>query len=205
MLHCMHIAPLPRRFFERDAARVARALVGCLLVRRRETELCVCRIVETEAYLGEHDLASHSRVGRTPRNASMFGPRGHAYVFQVYGMHYCMNAVCGGGGEAAAVLLRAAAPVERIGPDLSPTGAAICAPRSSTAGPGRLCSALGIDRALDGADLCRSDGALWLAPRAGRPPRIEVGPRVGVAYAGEWATAPLRFWEAGSPFVSRGR
>jgi DNA-3-methyladenine glycosylase len=184
-----------RSFFDRDAATVARALLGCGLVRRAEDgALLGCRIVETEAYVGPRDRASHSRMGRTARNGVMFGPPGHAYVFQIYGLHHCVNAVTGPGTAPTAVLVRAAEPM-RIG----------AAVRHSTTGPGNLCRALGIDRALDGVDLCDAASPLWVTPRAKRPRRIEVGPRIGVDYAGEWAAAPLRFWEAESPFVSGGR
>jgi DNA-3-methyladenine glycosylase len=181
---------LPPAFFRRPAAEVARALLGVLLVRRVGREIRVGRVVETEAYLGPRDRASHSSRGRTARNASMFGPAGRAYVYFVYGMHHCVNVVTGGDGAGAAVLLRALEPVAGI--------------EGRTDGPGRLCRALGIDRALDGADL-RGPELLLAAPREPVPIRVLARPRVGVAYAGSWARRRLRFLTAGSPWVSRPR
>jgi DNA-3-methyladenine glycosylase len=151
-------------------------------------------IVETEAYLGPHDLACHAARGRTARTEVMFGPPGHAYVYLIYGMHHCVNAVTEQDGFAAAVLIRA------LEPDPGVDG--------RTDGPGRLCKALGIDRSHNGADLTRP-GALYVTPgdrpvKVGRPTgEIGVGPRIGVAYAGEWAEAPLRFWLKGNRWVSR--
>ena len=184
---------LPRDFFDRNASEVAPDLVGCLLVRRARGVVRACRIVETEAYLGPHDLASHSRVGKTPRNAAMFGPPGHAYVYLVYGLHHCLNAVCGPGGHPSAVLLRAAAPAgER--PLLH-----------SATGPGNLCRALSISRSQDEADLCDAAGGLWISGRSGPPPRLVRAPRVGVDYAGAWAGRPYRFCDRDSAQVSRPR
>lgn len=147
------------------------------------------RIVETEAYLGPHDQASHSRAGPTRRNAAMFGPPGRAYVYFVYGMHHCVNVVCGKEGAGAAVLLRAAQPLDGWDADLS--------------GPGRLARALAIDRALDSHPL--ASPPLWLEPPSPQAPtpRVQKGPRVGVGYAGPWARRHLRFWEAGNPWVSK--
>jgi DNA-3-methyladenine glycosylase len=177
---------LPRAFYERPTAQVARDLVGTLLACETRGVLRVGRIVETEAYLGPHDRASHSSRGRTPRNASMFGEAGRAYVYLVYGMHHCFNVVTEG-GAGAAVLVRALEPVEGC--------------RGRTGGPGLLCRALGIDRRLDGADL--AGPRLRILPRApGDAPRLVAGPRVGVDYAGAWARRRLRFHEAGSPWVS---
>jgi DNA-3-methyladenine glycosylase len=181
---------LPRRFYDRDAEAVARDLLGMLLVRRDGPVERVGRVVETEAYLGPHDLASHSSRGRTARNAAMFGPPGHAYVYLIYGMHFCLNAVTGPEGHAAAVLIRALEPLANL--------------EARTDGPGRLCRALGIDRRLDGHDLTGGE-LLCARPGAGLPRvEIEARPRVGVAYAGEWAARPLRFSIRGNRFVSRG-
>src|SRR5437016_8709313 len=127
---------LPRNFYNRDTILVARELLGKYLVHGKR----VGRIVETEAYLGSHDLAAHSSKGRTQRNEVMFGPPGHAYVYMIYGMHFCMNVVT---KHAAAVLLRALEPVRNL------TG--------KTSGPGLLCNAMGIDRRLNGRDLLSDD------------------------------------------------
>ncbi|MBE2249868.1 MAG: DNA-3-methyladenine glycosylase [Myxococcus sp.] len=176
--------PLSKRFAARDTVEVARDLLGRLLVHQVGAVARVGRIVETEAYLGPHDLACHSSKGRTARTEVMFGPPGHAYVFLVYGMHHCVNVVTGGG---AAVLIRALEPLEGLADD------------ARCDGPGRLTRALGITRALDGAPLDRAP--LFLG--RGRPPRrIATSARVGVDYAGVWAGKPLRFFDAESTFVS---
>ena len=171
---------LMRAFFARPAATVAEDLLG--------KHLCIgtarVRIVETEAYVGPHDAASHSRT-RTRRSAVMFGPPGHAYVYFVYGLHHMLNVVTGPVGSGEAVLLRAAEPVAGIAGRLD--------------GPARLAKALGIHRGHDGMDLC-GQGA-WFED--GTRPMVERGPRIGVEYAGAWADAPLRFWDAGSRHVSR--
>ena len=178
------LADHPARFFARDTTRVARALLGQLLVRKLDGRLRVGRIIETEAYLGPEDLACHTARGRTPRNEAMFGPPGQSYVYFVYGMHHCFNVVT---GEGEAVLIRALEPVAGL------DGA-------RTDGPARLCKALGIDRALNAHPL--SVAPLWVSP--GAPVRrIEKGPRIGVDYAGRWATRPLRFWDPESIHVSR--
>lgn len=165
------------------------------------------RIVETEAYLGEVDRAAHSFGGRrTARNESMWGEAGHAYVYFVYGMHYCVNVVAERPGRPAAVLLRALEPLE----DLermrrSRLGRRAARPLADTdlcSGPARLSQALGIDRALDGADLVTGERLYIERGRRIAPARITTTPRVGVAYAGEWAARPLRFYVAGNPHVS---
>lgn len=153
------------------------------------------RIVETEAYLGPHDLACHAARGRTARTEVMFGPPGHAYVYFVYGMHCCVNVVTEREGHAAAVLIRAL----ELGPGVE----------GRTDGPGRLCEALGIDRTQNGADLTGTRLYVTTGERlAGLArPLGEVcrGPRVGVGYAGEWAAAPLRFWLEGTAISRSGR
>jgi DNA-3-methyladenine glycosylase len=185
---------LPREFYDRDAVSVARDLLGTLLGHRVEVEgggtgeVRVGRVVETEAYLGPHDLAAHSARGRTARTEVMFGPPGFAYVYLIYGMHHCLNAVTGPGREASAVLIRAVEPVRHVEGD--------------TRGPGRLCRALAIDRRRNGHDLVSPD-LFFAAPGRSRPLEVVAAPRVGVAYAGEWADRPLRFYVAGSPFVSK--
>ena len=182
-------APLPAGFYDRDPAVVARELLGAVL--RHEDELGVVsgRIVETEAYLGPHDPASHSAVGRTPRTWHMFGPPGIAYVYFVYGMHWCVNAVTREEGFGSAVLIRALEPLEgiermRARRPKARRDAQLCD------GPAKLCAALGIDRRFDGAVLT---GGSALTIHAGMPvpdERVVVGPRVGITKAVEW---PLRF------------
>jgi DNA-3-methyladenine glycosylase len=180
---------LPRSFYGRDPRVVARELLGKLLVHRDGGVRRAARIVETEAYLGERDRASHARYGPTPRAAIMFGPPGFAYVYLVYGMHHCLNAVTGAEGAASAVLLRAAEPIR----------ACLAVPR----GPGKLCQALGVRRELHGGlDLC--GGRLFVEDAPPPPERIARSARVGVAYAGAWARRRLRFYLEGNPFVSRG-
>lgn len=180
--------PLPRSFYQRDAADVARDLLGKHLVHVVDGAARSGRIVEVEAYLGPHDLAAHSARGETARTRAMFGPPGHAYVYLIYGLHYCMNVVTGAQGGGAAVLLRALEPV--------------CNLEARTRGPGLLCRAMGIDRRLDGHDLLGDTLYLTQAPVQERF-RIARRPRVGVDYAGAWARRLLRFYITGNPYVSR--
>jgi DNA-3-methyladenine glycosylase len=183
------LLPLPRSFYDRDTELVARELLGKCLAHRVDGRLRVGRIVESEAYMGPHDRAAHSARGRTPRTEVMFGSPGRAYVYLIYGMHHCLNAVTGPAGHASAVLLRALEPLENIA--------------SSTKGPGLLCRALGIDRRLNGHDLTSHD--FFIAAPA-RPETISIvsRPRIGVGYAGEeWAAKPLRFYIEGNAFISR--
>jgi DNA-3-methyladenine glycosylase len=175
---------LPRAFFARDAVALARALVGTYLVHGRR----VARIVETEAYRGPRDLACHARAGLTKRTRSLLGEPGHAYVFFIYGMHDCFNVVGGAPGKGHAVLVRGGEPVLGIADGVRLDG------------PGRFARGLGITRALDGRDLVSP--ALHVAPRTRRP-RLGVTARVGVAYAGEWADRPWRFFDRDSAHVSR--
>jgi DNA-3-methyladenine glycosylase len=181
---------LPRRWYARDALVVARALIGCLLVHERaHGEARVSRIVETEAYRGPRDLACHARAGLTRRTRALLGEEGHAYVFFIYGMHECFNVTCMGEGRGHAVLVRSGEPTWGFehGTRLD--------------GPGRFAKAMGITRALDGADLTAPP--LYVCPRVRRPARIVVTARVGVAYAGEWADRPWRFFDGASAHVSR--
>ena len=179
------IEPLPREFYARDARIVARALIGTHLVHGDR----VGRIVETEAYRGPRDLACHAKVGITKRTRTLYGPAGHAYVFLIYGMYDCFNVVCFGEGKGHAVLIRAVEPVSGVAEGVR------------TDGPGRLARALAITRAHDALDLVGS-GVLTIAARTKRP-RVAVSARVGVAYAGEIAEAPWRFYDAESKHVSR--
>lgn len=183
-------ARLPRAFFERPVDEVARALIGCALVHRGRAAL----IVETEAYFGAEDLASHARFGATARTAPMFGPAGHAYVYLCYGTHEMFNIVAQAAGSPAAVLIRGAAPLHGL-----PEDPAIAR------GPGKLTAALGLHRRHSGLDLTAEGCAIAIAPAppAAQPPPLVVGPRVGVAYAGAWARTPLRFAWRAHPSVSR--
>jgi DNA-3-methyladenine glycosylase len=190
--------PIDRAFFARDAETVARALVGATLAVAGAGSVQRVRIVETEAYVGAHDLACHAARGRTARTAIMFGPAGHAYVYLIYGLHHLLNVVTGPAGDAQAVLLRAA---EVVRPD-QPLDVAACR------GPGLLTRHLGVTRADDGHNVCPTDapvGArLWFED--GTPPgRLATSARIGVDYAGPWAAAPLRFFDPDSRAVSRAR
>ena len=181
----LRAARLPASWFARDASIVARELVGCALVHRARAGI----IVETEAYGGPEDLASHARFGPTARTSVMFGPGGISYVYLCYGVHEMFNIVTGEEGAGQAVLIRAIAP--HVGLPMEP---------AIGRGPGKVTRALALDRRHDRRDLAR--GALFVA-RALSPPEIAVGPRIGVAYAGPWAARPLRFWWKDHPAVSR--
>ena len=191
------VKKLGRAFFTRDAKTLARDLIGKILVRKLpDGSKLRGRIVETEAYVGEHDLACHARAGRTARTEVMYGEPGHAYVYLIYGVHPMLNAVCGPGSAANAVLIRAAEPVPGELPLLH-----------SATGPGNLCKAFDIGLAMNRDDLCDPGAALFIAPRPaeGRKPRLWRGPRVGVDYSGEWASRKLRFLDRDSAHVSRPR
>ena len=180
---------LPPDFYNRPTLTVARELLGARLVRILDGVRLAGIITETEAYVGESDLGCHARAGRTERNAVMFGAPGHAYVYFTYGMHWMLNAVTERSGFPAAVLLRAIQPVEGI--------EIIRARRDDrdSLGPAKLTQALGIDRALNGADLSRRDSGLWI--EAGEPvgsKQVIVGPRVGLFTVPEpWKSKPWRF------------
>jgi DNA-3-methyladenine glycosylase len=181
---------LPRTFYARDTVTVARELLGKWLVHRVNGVERIGRIVEVEAYVGPHDLASHSSKGLTARNRVMFGPPGHAYVYFIYGMYHCFNVVTERAGHGAAVLLRALEPVKNL--------------EGRASGPGLLCRAMAIDRRHNGHDLL-SDDLFVAEPDEPAPVVIARSPRVGVDYAGRWARRHLRFFIRGSPFVSRTR
>jgi DNA-3-methyladenine glycosylase len=188
---------LSRSFFARAAHEVAPDLLGQVLVRTfPDGSRASVRIVEVEAY-GPDDPASHAFRGETPRNAVMFGPPGHLYVYFTYGMHHCMNVVTGGSGEGSAVLLRAAEPLEGEEEMVVRRGREGALDLCS--GPGRLAQALAVDRRDDGIDLVAGD-RLWLEA-APRVEPVAVGNRVGV----HETSRHWRYWVDGSPFVSRGR
>ena len=188
---------LSRSFYARAAHEVAPDLLGQVLVRIfPDGSRASVRIVEVEAY-GPDDPASHAFRGRTPRNAVMFGPPGHLYVYFTYGIHHCMNIVTGGTGEGSAVLLRAAEPLEGEQEMVVRRGRE--GPLDLCSGPGRLAQALTVDRRDDEIDLVAGDG-MWLE-EASRVEQVAVGNRVGVHETSRlW-----RYWLDGSPFVSRGR
>ena len=188
---------LPRSFYARAATEVAPELLGQVLVRALpDGTRASARIVEVEAY-GPDAPASHAFRGMTPRNAAMFGPPGHLYVYFTYGMHFCMNAVCGRAGEGTAVLLRAGEPLEGV------EGMRARRSRERTlelcSGPGRLTQAFGVTRSEDGADLVEG-GSLWVE-RASRSEATGTGTRVGV----HETMRSWRYWLEGNEFVSRGR
>ena len=181
---------LPVSFYARPALTVARELLGTHLVLEGEGGRRVGRIVETEAYVGEHDLACHASKGRTARTEVLFGPPGRAYVYLIYGMYHCFNVVTDQDGVASAVLVRAVEPVEGLPED------------ARTDGPGRLCRAMGLTLGhnrwdLQCAPLYLEEGAPIAEAQVAR------GPRIGVDYAGEWAREPYRLWVRGSQHVSR--
>ncbi len=194
-----------RAFYHRDPVAVARSLLGQRLVSTIGEARASGIIVETEAYLGIHDKASHTYGGRrTPRNEHMWGDGGHAYVYFVYGMHHCVNVVASHADEPLAVLIRALEPDEGSKLMTSRRGKTkktvdLCS------GPAKLCQALAITRAQNGGDLV--DGLELFIEQVRRrtlpAKRIGVGPRIGVAYAEEWRHEPLRFWVRGNAHVSK--
>lgn len=191
-------APLPEGFYARPSREVAPSLIGHYLVSTLGGERTVGRIVETEAYLGPDDPASHAarRIGRTARNEAMFGPPGTAYVYRSYGIHWCLNAVTDSEGHPAAVLIRALEPVEGLDTMRERRGTS---DRDLARGPGRLTEALAITGEQDGHDL----GEPPLLLCGGEPPdpsAVEAGPRIGISRAADW---PLRFTLKGSRYLSR--
>jgi DNA-3-methyladenine glycosylase len=180
---------LPRKFYTRDAETLARELIGKILVRRLpDGRVLRARIVETEAYVGAHDLACHASKGRTNRTEIMFGPGGHAYVYLIYGMHQMLNIVSGKADDAQAVLIRAAEPLDGWDADLS--------------GPGKLARGFQIMRGDNGLDLV---GDELFATDDGTLPETGVSPRVGIDYAQDWKHALLRFYDIHSRAVSKPR
>jgi DNA-3-methyladenine glycosylase len=181
---------LPREFYDRKTITVARDLLGKFLVHTSKGLERIGKIVETEAYLGPHDLAAHSARGLTPRTKIMFGPPGHAYVYFIYGMYFCMNVVTEPEGHASAVLLRAVEPVKNI--------------EGRSCGPGLLCKAMKIDKQLNGHDLL-SDDFFIAAPVKAEIFKTVKSPRIGVDYAKHWARRHLRFYIKGNVHVSRAK
>ena len=204
----MKVARVRRSFFEREPLEVGRALIGMELGSELSTGRCGGLIVETEVYVGPEDRAAHSwKARRTARTEVMFGPRGHAYVFQIYGMHYCFNIVVGAGRIPAAVLIRALRPTFGL-EIMADNRGLLRVPanhRQLTSGPGRLAQALGISRQANGLDLCQAP--LWIrrsqvGRRLAAAQGITAGPRINVDYAGDWARQNWRFTLSGDYFVS---
>jgi len=219
-----HLRPLDRAFFARDPRRVARELLGKVLVRNENSRnedsrnkssrgaSLTARIVEVEAYLGENDPASHSAAGRTARTSVLFGPPGHAYVYFIYGTHYCLNVSCEPDGRAGGVLFRALEPLSGVEEMARARGIKIHDPAHAdtktlvklTSGPGRLSEAFSITRARDnGGDLTSAASSLWIGEEIGegryRARAIHTTPRIGITKA---ADRPLRYILDGNPFVS---
>lgn len=198
---------LRRSFFNRDPRTVARELLGKLIVRREGRKQLAGRIVEVEAYLGEGDLAAHAAAGHTARNAVLWGPPGHAYIYFIYGVHYCLNISCLPAGEAGCILVRALEPVRgmrdmakaRDLADLDLTS--MLDLRKLASGPGKLCEALGITRPRDNAkDMLSPASDLQVMSDSFRVEEVAVTPRIGITKAVEM---PLRYVIAGNVFVSR--
>jgi DNA-3-methyladenine glycosylase len=191
-------APLPRAFYDRDPALVSRELLGAVLECRSPEGVASGRIVETEAYVGPHDPACHAVFGNTPRTKSLFAPAGTSYVYLIYGMYWCFNAVTREEGFGSAVLVRALEPLEGE-PLMHARRPRVKSRHDLTNGPGKLCLALGIDGAHDGLSL--DDPPLRiLSGQAVPDDQVLVSPRIGITKAADW---PLRFFIAGNSFVSK--
>jgi len=203
------VQPLQRDFFARHPRRVARDLLGKVLVRSRNSKngvgpvVLAARIVEVEAYLGENDPAAHAFAGKTARNSVLFGPPGYAYVYFVYGNHYCLNVSCQREGKAGCVLFRALEPLIGLETMARARGTVLKGPRDLpklTSGPGRLAEAFGITRARDnGSDMVSPQSGLWIGDDGLYRGRVLITPRIGITKA---ADQPLRYLVAGNAFVS---
>lgn len=202
---------LTRAFFERDVVDVARDCLGLVLVAQTNSGCAQGRIVEVEAYRGPDDRAAHSFGGRrTTRTEAMFGPAGHAYVFLIYGIHTHLNIVAGKVDQPQAVLIRAIEPLsgtELMQQRRARAGKVAWSPFELCNGPGKLCQALDISRRFNGRDMLETNSeprAESVLLQAGPAPRnVATSPRIGIEYAGEWASKPWRFYDPDSPCVSR--
>jgi DNA-3-methyladenine glycosylase len=194
---------LNAEFFNRDPRRVARALLGKLLVRKTPRGILAGRIIETEAYLGKGDAAAHAAAGKTARNAVLFGPPGHAYVYFVYGNHYCLNVSCLADGVPGGVLFRALEPVSGIAQMAEARGLEVAKEidlKTISSGPGRLAEAMEITRERDnGKSLVSRRSDLRIVDDGYRVRRVTVTPRIGIVKSAE---QPLRYFIAGNRFVS---
>lgn len=197
------IRPLDRAFYARNPQRVGRGLLGKVLVRKTSKGLLTARVVEVEAYLGEADPAAHSAAGRTARNAVLFGPPGYAYIYFIYGNHYCLNVSCEPEGHAGGVLFRALEPLSGIEEMARARGVTIGSEKDLirlTSGPGRLCEAFCITRDRDnGRDLTSPEEGLWIGDDGYRARNVAVTARIGITKA---ASHPLRYLLRGNRFVS---
>jgi len=198
---------LRRAFFNRDPRTVARELLGKLIVRREGRRQIAGRVVEVEAYLGAGDLAAHAAAGHTARNAVLWGPSGHAYVYFIYGVHYCLNISCLPDGDAGCVLIRALEPVSGIDDMAKARGLADVdltsrrELRKLASGPGKLCEALGITRPRDNAkDMLSPASDLQVMSDGFRVDEVAVTQRIGITKSAE---LPLRYVIAGNDFLSR--
>jgi DNA-3-methyladenine glycosylase len=190
-------AALPASFYDRDTEQVARDLLGAVLRHVTDRGVASGRIVETEAYLGEHDLACHAAAGLTQRTRWLYGAPGTAYVYFIYGVHWCFNAVTRAVGSPSAVLVRALEPLDGV--ELMRERRGLSRERDLTNGPGKLCEALGITGALNGAPL-RGSAIEILRGDEIPDSRVQVTPRIGITKSAEW---PLRWCVEGSPYVSK--
>lgn len=190
----MELSPLPEAFYRAPVVDVARCLLGARLVRRLGQQRVAGYIVETEAYNGESDLACHARAGRTARTDVMYGPPGRAYVYFIYGMHWMLNCVAEPVDSPCAVLIRAILPSEGV--DVITARRAPMRPADWTNGPARVCQALAVDQACNGADLTNPASALFIEPAAAVAETVvRHGPRVGISRVPEpWRSQPWRFW-----------
>jgi len=198
------VRPLSVDFYDRDPRRVARDLLGKVVVRQWGRERMAGRIVEVEAYLGTHDAAAHAAAGLTPRNRVLFGPPGRSYVYFIYGNYYCLNVSCLPDGIAGGVLFRALEPLAGLRAMARNRGLrgemTERTKRLLTTGPGRLCKALRITRARDNdLDMTSPDCGVWIGDDGYRPPHIAVTRRIGITKSAEH---PLRYIIAGNKFVS---
>lgn len=190
---------LPRAFYEQTTIDVAKQLLGKYLVRKHPEGETIGRIVETEAYVGPHDLACHASKGRTARTEVMFGPAGHAYVYFIYGFYNMLNLVTEVKDYPAAVLIRAVEPV--TGVELMKARRKSNMLRSLASGPGKLCQAFAVDRTLNGTNL--GGTILYVEDRGEPTPKFRATTRIGVDYAGKWKDKPYRYLVRGSVFVSK--
>jgi DNA-3-methyladenine glycosylase len=200
---------LRRSFFNRDPREVGSALLGKIIVRKQGRKIRAGRIVEVEAYLGTDDLAAHAAAGRTARNAVLFGPPGHAYVYFIYGVHYCLNISCMPDGEAGCILVRALEPVAGMKAMAAARGLENLDLNSTrdlyklTSGPGRLCEALGITRRRDnGKDMVSPTSDIQVLDDGFHTLSVVITPRIGITKSAEM---PLRYTISGNPFITAAR